>query len=136
MSTLKYLAQLVEWLLRYALLSPAQRRTIARRFSSRPGRPARGGVRAPPAGPRGPLQARVYWIGEIGPPVIVRGLPAGAVPQPAPDLMLVITGCTIFVTGCSLYFVSQGWPEALYDIPIFILSVLAALLHPRFNRRG
>jgi len=50
-------------------------------------------------------------------------------------LMLVIIGCVAFVTSCSLWFVSQGWAEALYGIPIFISSVFIALLYRALKAR-
>ena len=64
---------------------------------------------------------RAHWIHnpQESPPV----------PRLARGLMLVVAGCAGFVTVCVLWFVSQGWAEALFAIPVFIISVFAALLY-------
>ncbi|HEY3312279.1 MAG TPA: hypothetical protein VGK00_11625 [Anaerolineales bacterium] len=131
----KTLFQFVEWVLHYALLLPAQRRLLAKRFQTRkrppsPGRDSSDKSNAPGAGRDDhgrPAHLMAHWVGRPGP--AVECMPeTSAIPDLAPGLMLVIMGCVIFVTTCSLWFVSQGWVEALYIIPIFIISIFVALL--------
>ena len=127
--------QLVEWMLHYALLLPAQRRLLAKRFQTRKlprgrGRHPAGKPAAPGTGrdePGKPVRIMAHWVGRPGPPTW-REPEVATIPDLAPGLMLVIIGCVIFVTACSLWFVSQGWVEALYIIPIFVISVFAGLL--------
>jgi len=58
-----------------------------------------------------------------------------AFPELARGLMLVIIGCVAFVTSCTLWFVSQGWGEALYGIPLFVASLFIALLYRGLKAR-
>ena len=136
MHTLMKILQYLEWILRFALLTPGQRRMVIR--LQRP-RAAGPGHERPG---HGPVQLRAHWIGETCPPgckgAEAQGLTslAQGLPSLAPELILVVTGCVIFVTACTLVLVSLGWLEALYDIPIFIITLLAALMCGGFKRRG
>src|SRR5512140_961174 len=131
MRTLIKILQYLEWIFRFALLTPGQRRMVIR-----PHRPRAAGP-GPESPGHGPVQLRAHWIGETCPPGLKAVGAVGPVLQSlTPELILVVTGCVIFVTACSLVMVSLGWLEALYDIPIFIITLLAALMCGGFKRRG
>ncbi|HEY3311326.1 MAG TPA: hypothetical protein VGK00_06760 [Anaerolineales bacterium] len=132
MQKIRTFFQLVEWIVRYMLLTPAQRRMLLRRFKPRDP----GGRPGPDSGAdalQQPLRLRYHWVGEAS-----LALPQAprALPPFAPALMRAITGSVIVLTAFSLWNVSHGWVEALYSIPLFVIVVLVCVLSGGLSRPG